>query len=1084
MPDPADNNLATDEKDVTGSSEHEGGPNTPEQPEQPEQTANGTPAVENENGKTQMDVVDEKEDGNDDDGSGKSEDKNTTPVPDEENEPSLLSNLQSIDKVTNVHVEDAVPTSAVVIAGSSNEGTSPRQGDQKIDDVDTGKALSEEDDAAIKGAACSSSDSQAAADGLQAQGSGQEESVSNENQVAVEGNQKKRSTNEATLQQAPISDDAQSNTKNDEKTELGATNFSGAGQQQKPISDLEEGKDDSRQIHQHNSDEKDGNGLDDKESEQNSISNVVASAGSSVGLRLDQQQTEPTGSGIEMGETNSGLAKLENKQEIIGGASDTKTNDDKSDNEKQIKSNACDGESESENGNQKARICNDMSIDKQDRKVDPGSVKEINMAMGTKVEHYRNENKKLPDGQTDEKYKITDEANQITDNGDDGRNETAVHSGSKIPGNRDEKSESEGQGQKIIPDGADRNFGKVEHADPVDQVSDDIKGHGNEQPDDKVADVEGEGKSSVDRISIESNDKDKESGDIFQQLSNDTKNDESKSAAQVAIHDKKFESVSGGKDEASDDEENPSKKKEPTEPPSVKGKEVNDNSDRSKENDKDTQKEEQSRPAQEQTSTSKNAKARMLRVSVTIPHDKKPGESFLFKNPAVQGQLLKVVVPSTGKAGGVLFVNVPAGRVDLPSSTLSASKDAEKPREAKEHQSSGKSDDKEKKAQGESSKKLVEPPKGTSGNMLKVSVIVPADKNPGDSFFFKNPAVATQLLKVVVPSNGKPGGLLFVNVPTSVPASANNSSKPTAKMQLKASKDPTSKRPAAQQNFSKQSESSKKAKAGKCKVSVKIPKNKKPGQSFTFQNPSIPSQLLRVVVPPTGKPGGTLFVNVPSKKLSSKGAAKNYSRLALSGSKSQQQFLMQAPMHQLFMPTAAAPYTATLNKGPISRNTAYSKYTSRKHQIKQPVKKAATSAKPSLSKRVAVNDPLLLSGKTEICLCGRQNQCISIMNRFYALGKNERVGYFGVPTLSQAQMDKSGRKGKLRACVIKHIFGARDRIAKGEGKRRQCVLAKWHFQPGILKLCTKVAGDTVLPEAISADLAKELKIHGKSKNPI
>jgi len=837
--------------------------------------------------------------------------------------------------------------------------------------------------------------------------------------------------------------------------------------------------------------------------QRSSISNVADNIEGSNGAlkQLDQRQAQPSScSGVSSDKDESSKREssmLENKLQTDNGTSENTTSEHGSDNgcrEKQISSNTVETEND---------VQIDMSKDKRDEKS--GSVakekeEEKNIGLDSSAEQSRNdsnEGKLIYNVESDEKCKKGDEANQITTHGNSECNEAAVQSKSV-----DGKSESDDMVEKMIPDATDaKNVERIETADSINRVSNGINGDGNGQPDVEEESRKAEplhdkceSSSPTGRVPIESNDRSKEeSVDLVPQASNDAKNDESKSVSHVGIDDKKYESARGIeqlKDDANDDKDKPSQVKKLVEPSSVKRKDEDNDSGGSKGNDKNPEKEKQPRSTQEKMSG--DAKARMIRVSVTIPSNKNPGESFLFKNPAVPGQLLKVAVPSTGKAGGVLFVNVPAGRVDLPSSASSTTKPPKNARETQEKQSNGKIADKVNNAPGESSKKSVEPPKEATGKMLKVSVNIPDDKKPGDSFFFKNPAIAGQLLKVVVPSNSKPGGLLFVNVPTSVPASASNPSKPAAK------KNPLTKRPAAPQSGSKQSESAKKKKIDKCKVAVKVPTDKKPGQSFTFENPSVPGQLLKVVIPPNAKPGGNIFVNVPAlstkqpsksctNKLPGKRAAVKAkksttqqpakSRLAPQASKSQQQFLVQAPMHQLFMPAATAPYTATLNN--VTRQ-AYTRNTTGKEQRKQPVKKAATATKPALSKSVVIAKPLLLSGKTEDCLCGRQKQCVSVMNRFYALGKHERVGYFSVPTLSEAQSEKSGRKMKMRACVMKHIFGARDRIEKNEGKKRSLV-AKWHYQPAILKLCTKVAGDTVLPKSIPAELAKELKIHKNCK---
>lgn len=53
-----------------------------------------------------------------------------------------------------------------------------------------------------------------------------------------------------------------------------------------------------------------------------------------------------------------------------------------------------------------------------------------------------------------------------------------------------------------------------------------------------------------------------------------------------------------------------------------------------------------------------------LKVSITCPSDKKPGDTILFANPHVSGQKLKVKVPKNAKPGTAFKVTVPVAQPD------------------------------------------------------------------------------------------------------------------------------------------------------------------------------------------------------------------------------------------------------------------------------------------------------------------------------------------------------------------------------------------------------------------------------------
>lgn len=55
---------------------------------------------------------------------------------------------------------------------------------------------------------------------------------------------------------------------------------------------------------------------------------------------------------------------------------------------------------------------------------------------------------------------------------------------------------------------------------------------------------------------------------------------------------------------------------------------------------------------------------------------------------------------------------------------------------------------------------------------------------------------------------------------------------------------------------------------GKVKVSIRVPSNKKGGDTITFSNPHFPSQKLKVQIPENSKPGKSFKVSVPMPKVS------------------------------------------------------------------------------------------------------------------------------------------------------------------------------------------------------------------------
>mmetsp|Transcript_37369 Transcript_37369/g.55018 ORF Transcript_37369/g.55018 Transcript_37369/m.55018 type:complete len:650 (+) Transcript_37369:159-2108(+) len=61
-----------------------------------------------------------------------------------------------------------------------------------------------------------------------------------------------------------------------------------------------------------------------------------------------------------------------------------------------------------------------------------------------------------------------------------------------------------------------------------------------------------------------------------------------------------------------------------------------------------------------------SGKGEMIKVSITIPAHKKPGESITFSNPRKPGQRLKVLIPANSTPGGKFVVSVPAPELTTP----------------------------------------------------------------------------------------------------------------------------------------------------------------------------------------------------------------------------------------------------------------------------------------------------------------------------------------------------------------------------------------------------------------------------------